>query len=140
MDARIIEEKIYAATGRVVDGKSVIEEIERAAGNSEETGSVWLTGEDSLKERWEYWVDLTRKYDEEEEEWSDEIQLLEISIFDKKTKKTFNVEFSEQQKQKTICLKWSYAVGNRIYKDSVWYEVVIEVKSKESRQREMIRL
>lgn len=33
MDARIIEEKIYDATGRVVNGKSVIEEIERAAGN-----------------------------------------------------------------------------------------------------------
>lgn len=96
MDAKIIEEKIYAATGRVVDGKSILDEIQRAAGNSEETGSVWLTGEDSLKERWDYWVDLTRKYDEEEEEWSDEIQLLEISIFDKKTKKTFNVEFSEQ--------------------------------------------
>ena len=63
MDAKIIEEKIYAATGRMVDGKSILEEIQRAAGNSEETGSVWLTGEDSLKERWDYWVDLTRKTD-----------------------------------------------------------------------------
>ena len=27
MDAKIIEEKIYAATGRVVDGKSILEEI-----------------------------------------------------------------------------------------------------------------
>lgn len=35
MDAKIIEEKIYAATGRVVDGKSILEEIQRAAGNSE---------------------------------------------------------------------------------------------------------
>lgn len=96
MDAKIIEEKIYAATGRVVDGKSILEEIQRAAGSSEETGSVWLTGEDSLKERWDYWVDLTRTYDKEEEEWSEEIRLMEISIFDKKTKKTFNVEFSEQ--------------------------------------------
>lgn len=90
---RIIEELIEKATGRIVNGEAVWEELERAVGQYEgEDGRVTVTGRDDLYERWDYYIDLHRNYDEEYDEWEINIRLLEISILNRKTHKTNYIE------------------------------------------------
>ena len=90
---RIIEELIEKATGRIVNGEAVWEELERAVGRYEgEDGLVTVTGEDNKKERWDYCGDLHTNCDEETDEWECDIKLLEISIFNKKRDKSDTIK------------------------------------------------
>ena len=89
----IIETLIEKATGRIVNGKAVWEELERAVGQCEEDdGLVTVTGEDNQKERWDYYIELHRNYDEEADDWEIDIKLLEISILNKKTDKSDTIK------------------------------------------------
>lgn len=74
-----IRNEIYQATGVYVDGA--------------EAGRQWITGQDDVMERWEYFVDYSRK-DELDESGdliqSDEtIRLLEISILPRSASSSF---------------------------------------------------
>lgn len=89
-----IRNAIYQATGVYVDGAAVADEIREAISNSgAEAGRQWITGQDDVMERWEYFVDYSRK-DELDESGdliqSDEtIRLLEISILPRSASSSF---------------------------------------------------
>ena len=89
-----IRNAIYQATGVYVDGAAVADEIREAISSSgAETGRQWITGQDDVMERWEYFVDYSRK-DELDESGdliqSDEtIRLLEISILPRSASSSF---------------------------------------------------
>ena len=89
----IIETLIEKETGRIVNGEAVWEELERAVcQNLVDDGLVTVTGEDNLKERWDYYIELHRNYDEETDEWETDIKLLKISILNKKTDKSDTIK------------------------------------------------
>lgn len=90
-----IRNAIYQATGVYVDGAAVADEIREAISSSggAEAGRQWITGQDNMMERWEYFVDYSRK-DELDESGdliqSDEtIRLLEISILPRSASSSF---------------------------------------------------
>ncbi len=89
-----IRNAIYQATGVYVDGAAVADEIREAISSSgAEAGRQWITGQDDVMERWEYFVDYSRK-DELDESGdliqSDEaIRLLEISILPRSASSSF---------------------------------------------------
>lgn len=89
-----IRNAIYQATGVYVDGAAVADEIREAiSSSSAEAGRQWITGQDDVMERWEYFVDYSRK-DELDESGdliqSDEtIRLLEISILPRSASSSF---------------------------------------------------
>ena len=89
-----IRNAIYQATGVYVDGAAVADEIREAISSSgAEDGRQWITGQDDVMERWEYFVDYSRK-DELDESGdliqSDEtIRLLEISILPRSASSSF---------------------------------------------------
>lgn len=89
-----IRNAIYQATGVYVDGAAVADEIREAISSSgAEGGRQWITGQDDVMERWEYFVDYSRK-DELDESGdliqSDEtIRLLEISILPRSASSSF---------------------------------------------------
>ena len=89
-----IRNAIYQATGVYVDGAAVADEIREAISSScAEAGRQWITGQDDVMERWEYFVDYSRK-DELDENGdliqSDEtIHLLEISILPRSASSSF---------------------------------------------------
>ncbi|EOT28576.1 hypothetical protein C805_00097 [Eubacterium sp. 14-2] len=81
---RILEEILFKKTGRTFSGSSIWEEIERAAGEAEE-GSRWIAGQDNTLEKWEYYIEISRTYDPDFDQWETSISLEEIKITDKKT-------------------------------------------------------
>lgn len=81
---KILQELLFKKTGRVFSGSSIWEEIERAAGEAEE-GSQWITGQDDILEKWDYYVKIKRAYDKDFDQWETDISLEEIKITDKKT-------------------------------------------------------
>lgn len=88
-----IRNAIYQATGVYVDGAAVADEIREAISSGAEAGRQWITGQDDVMERWEYFVDYSRK-DELDESGdliqSDEtIRLLEISILPRSASSSF---------------------------------------------------
>lgn len=89
-----IRNAIYQATGVYVDGAAVADVIREAISSSgAEAGRQWITGQDDVMERWEYFVDYSRK-DELDESGdliqSDEtIRLLEISILPRSASSSF---------------------------------------------------
>lgn len=88
-----IRNAIYQATGVYVDGAAVADEIREAISSGAEDGRQWITGQDNVMERWEYFVDYSRK-DELDESGdliqSDEtIRLLEISILPRSASSSF---------------------------------------------------
>lgn len=89
-----IRNAIYQATGVYVDGAAVADEIREAiSGSGAEAGRQWITGQDDVMERWEYFIDYSRK-DELDESGdlirSDEtIRLLEISILPRSASSSF---------------------------------------------------
>lgn len=88
-----IRNAIYQATGVYVDGAAVADEIREAISSGAEAGRQWITGQDDVMERWEYFVDYSRK-DELDESGdliqSDEtIRLLEISILPRSASTSF---------------------------------------------------
>lgn len=89
-----IRNAIYQATGVYVDGAAVADKIREAISSSgAEAGRQWITGQDDVMERWEYFVDYSRK-DELDESGdliqSDEtIRLLEISILPRSASSSF---------------------------------------------------
>lgn len=88
-----IRNAIYQATGVYVDGAAVADEIREAINSGAEAGRQWITGQDDVMERWEYFVDYSRK-DELDESGdliqSDEtIRLLEISILPRSASSSF---------------------------------------------------
>lgn len=80
----VIERLLKEKTGRTFSGRVIWEEIERAAGEAEE-GSHWIAGQDDNLEKWEYYVEITRTYDPDFDQWETSISLEEIKIEDKKT-------------------------------------------------------
>ena len=84
----IIEKLIEKETGRIIDGEVLWNELENSLCQYEgEDGTVTITGDDNQKERWEYEIDLERNYDEEFDQWENNINLLGIKILDKKSQK-----------------------------------------------------
>lgn len=88
-----IRNAIYQTTGVYVDGAAVADEIREAISSGAEAGRQWITGQDDVMERWEYFVDYSRK-DELDESGdliqSDEtIRLLEISILPRSASSSF---------------------------------------------------
>lgn len=81
---RILEELLFKKTGRTFSGSSIWEEIERAAGEVGE-GNQWISGQDDTLENWEYYVEISRKYDPNFDRWEISISLEEIKITDKKS-------------------------------------------------------
>lgn len=82
----ILSMRIEKETGRIFSGESIWEEIEDAIGKEiTESGTYWVTGQDDILMKWEYYVDVTVKYDEEDDQWFYDISLLELSIEDKRT-------------------------------------------------------
>lgn len=57
-----IRNAIYQATGVYVDGAAVADEIREAISSSgAEAGRQWITGQDDVMERWEYFVDFPQR-------------------------------------------------------------------------------
>lgn len=98
---RMIENLIENSTGRVVDGKAVLEDLEEAVGKYEgEDGTITVTGEDSQKERWDYEVDLKREYDEYGDVET-KIRLREIRILNKQSQKIDTIKIPQEEKRMT---------------------------------------
>ena len=87
----ILEALLLKETGRTFAGGPIGDEIERAASEAPEEGEQWITGQDDPVEKWEYYVDIKRTYDEEFDQWETNISLEEIKITDAKTNKTVYV-------------------------------------------------
>lgn len=88
----IIENLIEKETGRIVNGKAVWDEIETSVGRYEgEDGLAMITGEDNMKERWDYWIELKRETDEYGDTET-EIKLLEILILNKSKDKSTHIK------------------------------------------------
>lgn len=88
----ILEALLLKETGRTFAGGPIWDEIERAASEAPEEGEQWITGQDDPIEKWEYYVDIKRTYDEEFDQWETNISLEEIKITDVKTNKTVYVQ------------------------------------------------
>lgn len=88
----ILEALLLKETGRTFAGGPIWDEIERAASEAPEEGKQWITGQDDPVEKWEYYVDIKRTYDEEFDQWETNISLEEIKITDTKTNKTVYVQ------------------------------------------------
>lgn len=88
----ILEALLLKETGRAFAGGPIWDEIERAASEAPEEGEQWITGQDDPIEKWEYYVDIKRTYDEEFDQWETNISLEEIKITDAKTNKTVYVQ------------------------------------------------
>lgn len=88
----ILEALLLKETGRTFAGGPIWDEIERAASEAPEEGEQWITGQDDPIEKWEYYVDIKRTYDEEFDQWETNISLEEIKITDAKTNKTVYVQ------------------------------------------------
>lgn len=88
----ILEALLLKETGRTFAGGPIWDEIERAASGAPEEGEQWITGQDDPIEKWEYYVDIKRTYDEEFDQWETNISLEEIKITDAKTNKTVYVQ------------------------------------------------
>lgn len=80
---KILEDLLLRKTGRMFSGRDIWEEIERAAGETEE-GSKWINGQDDPLEKWEYYVEIKRAYDPDFDQWEETISLEEIKITNKK--------------------------------------------------------
>ncbi len=87
---KILEDLLLKKTGRTFSGSSIWEEIECAAGGAGE-GSQWVTGQDNILEKWEYYLEISRIYDPNFDQWETSISLEEIKITDKKTGKSVYV-------------------------------------------------
>lgn len=88
----ILEALLLKETGRTFAGGPIWDEIERAASEAPEEGEQWITGQDDPVEKWEYYVDIKRTYDEEFDQWETNISLEEIKITDAKINKTVYVQ------------------------------------------------
>jgi len=87
----ILENLLLRKTGRIISGSSVWEEVECAAEEAGE-GCQWITGQDDTLEKWSYYVEITRTFDSDLEQWETCISLEEISITDKKTGNTIYIQ------------------------------------------------
>lgn len=85
----ILEALLLKETGRTFAGGPIWDEIERAASEAPEEGEQWITGQDDPVEKWEYYVDIKRTYDEEFDQWETNISLEEIKITDAKQIKLY---------------------------------------------------
>lgn len=89
-----IRNAIYQATGVYVDGAAVADEIREVISSSgAEAGRQWITGQDDVMERWEYFVDYSRKDELDESgdliQSNETIRLLEISILPRSASSSF---------------------------------------------------
>lgn len=140
---QIIEEAIERGTGRIVDGKAVWEEIERAVGRYEgEDGRVIVDGEDSQKEKWGYWIELKRTYDKDHDQWETEIKLLEILILNKESQKEESIKIPWEEKSMTKEEFYentrSYILGVLPGKYSGWEVDIRDCKNQEGFYKGMI--
>lgn len=91
----ILSTLIERETGRVFAGGPIWEEIERAVDNFEgEDGEHWITGQDDVLMKWDYYVNFSKNYDAECDQWETDISLLEVKIEDKQEHKTWYVKVS----------------------------------------------
>ena len=140
---QIIEEAIERSTGRIVDGKAVWEEMERAVGQYQgEDGRVIVVGEDNQKEKWDYWIDLKRTYDKDYDQWETEINLLEILILDKVSQKEEAIKIPWEERSMTREEFYentkTYILGVLPRKYSSWEIEVREYRNQEGAYQGMI--
>lgn len=89
----ILQELIEKETGRTFAASSIWKEIEEAASNYQgEDGTTWVTGQDDVLMKWEYYIEITRTYDKEYDQWIKDVHLLEIRINDKNLKKIYDIK------------------------------------------------
>lgn len=89
-----IRDAIYRATGVYVDGAAVADEIKDAiSSGGAEAGRQWITGQDDVMERWEFFVDCSREDELDENgdliQSNETIRLLEISILPRSASSSF---------------------------------------------------
>jgi hypothetical protein len=87
----ILQKILKKETGRTFAANAIWQEIERAAGEVEE-GGHWIVGQDDTLEKWEYYVEISRRYDPDFDQWETDVSLEEIKITNKKTGKTLRVQ------------------------------------------------
>lgn len=82
--SELLSEIIEEESGQIVDGDAIIKEVaEIAQCYDGEEKITWLTGRDDSLMKWDYYVEVEKKYNEISGKWETEVDLLELNIIDK---------------------------------------------------------
>ena len=85
---------IEKESGLYLAAEPLWNEIEEAVGRFEgEDGENWVTGQDDVMRKLEYYVGIKREYDEDCDSWDTDITLYEMIIEDRQTHKRWHIVF-----------------------------------------------